>query len=687
MKNKRWRENRILRMAVVFGISFCTVLSCGELVCKNQEKEEKIQAAFTAETTVGRVESQLNRYLAESNLMKRIVESGYEADDYEFSTLSRLMQDGNGVIEAHEMAKDGIVNQIYPLEGNEAAMGLNMLEHPERRKEAHLAMESGQYTIAGPFALQQGGTGVLLFDPIYVKDQEGQTCFWGFSILVLNWEKFLEEIQLERLEEASYHYQIWKRDPESGNKIVIAQCTTPAKGSTYQVACAVPNDTWYFEIVPKNGWITMAQRFSELVLALGSGLLVMAAYWQFDRWRCKDALHAREMEEAAKRAQAASEAKSRFLFNMSHDIRTPMNAIIGFSNLLEKHIDEKERVSEYIEKIRSSSEMLLSLINYVLEMARIESGKATLKAEVGNFRQLVDAVQAAFEPAVVQKKLEFACNLQIEHEYVLCDKTKIREIIMNIVSNSIKYTPPGGRITVTISEIEAQRAGNAAYCIAVEDTGIGMSEEYLPHIFEEFTRERTSTESKVVGAGLGLPIVKALVDLMDGTIEVQSQVGKGTRTVISLSFPVASEAQIKNSIEKRREILAEGLRGKRILLAEDNDLNAEIAMTILEECGVKTERAEDGAICVKMLKEAPEHYYDAILMDIQMPNMNGYEASRTIRGLKNSCRKIPIIAMTANAFEEDRKKAFDAGMDGHIAKPVDMQLLLKTLEQIIGASY
>ena len=320
MKNKQWRKNVILRLAAVFGITFCTVLGCGELVCENQEREEKIQAAFTVETTVGRVESQLNKYLAESNLMKRIVESGYEADNYEFSTISSLMQDESGVIEAHEMAKDGIVNQIYPLQGNEAAMGLNMLEHPDRRKEARLAMESGQYTIAGPFALQQGGTGALLFDPIYVPDQNGQKRFWGFSILVLNWEKFLDEIQLEKLEDASYHYQIWKKDPETGKKIVIAQCTTPAEGGTFQVACDVPNDTWYFEIVPKKGWITTAQRLSELILAFGIGFLVMAAYWQFDQWRYKDALHAREMEDAAKRAQAASEAKSRFLFNMSHDI-------------------------------------------------------------------------------------------------------------------------------------------------------------------------------------------------------------------------------------------------------------------------------------------------------------------------------------------------------------------------------
>lgn len=681
---KKWT---LVRMAAVFGITFFTVLGCAGMVSNNQEREEKIQAAFTAESTVSRVKSQLNRYLAESNLMKRMVENGYEPDDSEFDILSELMQDENHVIEAHEMAKDGIVNQIYPLKGNEEAMGLNMLEHPARRKEARLAMESGQYTIAGPFALQQGGTGALLFDPIYVPGENGQKQFWGFSILVINWEKFLSEIELDRLEDASYHYQIWKQNLETGEKIVIAQCTTPASGDTYQVPCSVPNDTWYFEIVPKNGWITRTQKIAEVVLAFSFGVLLTAAYWQFDQWRRKDIIHGLEMEEAAKRAQAASDAKSRFLFNMSHDIRTPMNAIIGFSDLLEKHLDDKERVAEYIGKIRSASEMLLSLINYVLEMARIESGKAALKTEVGNFKRLTDTIQAAFEPAVAQKGLQFSCTLHAEHEYVLCDKTKVREILMNIVSNAIKYTPEGGSVSIDITETEPEKPEYASYRIMVQDTGIGMSEEYLPHIFEEFTRERTSTESKVVGAGLGLPIVKALVDLMDGTIVVESQVGAGTTILTNLSFPIAPEVQIRQSLENQKEIMTENLRGKRILLAEDNELNAEIAMTILEEYGVKTERAEDGVRCLEILKKAPEHYYDAVLMDIQMPNMDGYEATRAIRSLKNSYRKIPVIAMTANAFEEDRKKAFAAGMDGHIAKPVDVQVLFTTLEQIIGAGY
>ena len=297
-------------MAVVFAITFFTVLGCAGLVSSNQEKEEKIQAAFTAELTVSRVESQLNKYLAESNLMKRMVESGHEPDEAEFDALSGLMQDENHVIEAHEMAKDGIVNQIYPLEGNAEAMGLNMLEHPERRKEARLAMETGQYTIAGPFALQQGGTGALLFDPIYVPDEGGEKRFWGFSILVINWEKFLDEIELERLEDASYHYQIWKKDLETGEKIVIAECRTPAEGDTYQVPCSVPNDTWYFEIVPKKGWITRTQKIAEVVLAASLGMLVTAAYWQFDQWRRKDIIHGLEMEAAAKRAQAASDARA-----------------------------------------------------------------------------------------------------------------------------------------------------------------------------------------------------------------------------------------------------------------------------------------------------------------------------------------------------------------------------------------
>ena len=316
-------------------------------------------------------------------------------------------------------------------------------------------------------------------------------------------------------------------------------------------------------------------------------------------------------------------------------------------------------------------------------MARIESGKATLKNEVGNLRDLTTSLSTIFEPTIQQKNLTYNCTLDIHHEQIICDRMKVREIFLNIISNSLKYTSDGGDVSVHITETSDRDASLATYKLTISDTGIGMSKDYLPHIFEEFTREHTSTESKVSGTGLGLSIVKSLIDLMDGTIDVESELGKGTRTTIVLTFPVVSEADQPEASEAEHLDIQSALHGKRILLAEDNELNAEIAMTILEEYGIEVEHVEDGIMCVEELQKKPENYYSAILMDIQMPNMNGYAATQVIRHLKNKRAFIPIIAMTANAFDEDKQKAKDASMDAHISKPIDVDVLLKTLYQII----
>ena len=684
MKRKTDRGRMKFRAFMVCVLSFLVVTGSACFLNREQEKEEKLKAVYAAESTVSRVKSQLNRYLAESELVKNIIESGYDIDGEKFSILSQMMQDKQNVIEAHELAKDGIVSHIYPMKGNEEAMGLNMLEHPDRKKEANLAKTSGQYTIAGPFPLVQGGNGALLFDPVYVKDEAGEDTFWGFSILVLNWDHFMEEVETYKLEDASYQYLIWKNGTELGEKLTIAQSEKFSFKDTLEVACDVPNDTWYFEIEPKAGWVPQSQiAFGILIAALVSGVLTVG-YWQYEMQRYKEALYAEKIERAAKRAEEASEAKTRFLFNMSHDIRTPMNAIIGFSDLLEKHLDDKEKVHDYIKKIQLSGSFLLSLINYVLEMARIESGKATLRIEVGDAQELLGALNAVFEPAVEKKRLKYNCTLDVEHRFIICDVTKVREIVLNIISNSVKYTPEGGSVTVQIKEIPWEKEGWTAYRILVEDTGIGMGAEYLPHIFEEFTRERTSTESKVVGAGLGLPIVKALIDLMGGTIQVESERGKGSKFEVILPFEIASEEEVKDSYVKKEEKLYNRSKEKRILLAEDNELNAEIAITILEENGFKVERAEDGCKCVELFSEKPAGYYSTILMDIQMPNMDGYTASRKIRGMeREDAKAIPIIALTANAFDEDRNKAFAAGMNGHIAKPIDVGRMVRSIGALV----
>ena len=671
-----------IRAGLVFLVTLLLVFGCTFLVNQNQQRREKLKAAYTAESTISRIEVQLNRYLAESDLVKKSIEEGLTISDKQFATLSRLMQDEDDIIKVHEIAKDGIVSQIYPMEGNEDVIGLNMIENPERKKEARLARDSGEYTIAGPFELVQGGNGVLLFDPVYRTDDKGCKKFWGFSILVMDWQKFIKKMELDQLENAGYHYQIWKKGTDD-EKIVIAQCDNLQETDTLEVACTVPNDTWYFEIVPENGWVTMTQKLWGLFISVMTALIVMIIYLQFKMRRYRDALHEKELEKAVLEAKNANEAKTRFLFNMSHDIRTPMNAIIGFSELLEKHIDEKDKAIDYLGKIKSSSNFLLSLINYVLEMARIESGKLALKKEVGCVTELIESLTDVFEPGVKKKFITYSCEIDIQHKYVIGDETKVREIFINIIGNSVKYTPEGGKISVSVKEEPFEKENYIAYRIIVEDNGIGMSKEYLPHIFEEFSREHTSTESKVTGTGLGLPIVKSLIDMMGGTIEVESQLGCGTKMNVVLPFELASEKQILEEKQKEKEKISDSILGKRVLLAEDNELNAEIAMTVLKENGLKAERAANGKQCMEMLKKMPEDYYDMILMDIQMPEMDGYEATKLIRNLDDARADIPIVAMTANAFEEDRQKALESGMNAHVSKPVDMNMLFKVMAQIL----
>lgn len=667
---------------VVGIISFFIVSVCGQLLNRNTVNEEKMRAAFTAETTVNRIRSQLNRYLDVSEFFQNIIGSGHQMDSKEFQALSQMISDDSQIIKAIELAPDGVIKDIYPLKGNEAAFGIDMLNSPARKHEANLAMKSGQYTIAGPYELNQGGLGSLLFEPIYITDKSGGKSFWGFSILVLDWNRFLEELELDKLTDASYCYQIWKKDGNSEKKTIIAQGGDAIHKGAVQISCKVPNDTWYFEIIPHTGWVTVKQQALVFLVAVSIAVLATAICYLMLHRKQREKLYTEEIRKSAEKARKANEAKTRFLFNMSHDIRTPMNAIVGFSGLLEKSLHDEKKSLDYIKKIRVSSDILLTIINQVLEMARIESGKITLSSESVNIREMVDAMNTVFESSLTKKSLEYQCSLNVVHDQILCDKTKMEEIILNVVSNSIKYTNPHGKITVSIDELDSEDEKNANYKVVVEDNGIGMSQDYLPHIFEEFSREHTSTETRVAGTGLGLPIVKSLVDRMGGTIEVESEEGKGTRFIMKFSFPVSLENQVREKEKQNIPDITEKLEGKRILLAEDNELNAEIAETVLEETGIKVKHVEDGIQCIEELKKMPEKYYDVILMDVQMPNMDGYTATEKIRHLDDSRAEIPIIAMTANAYDEDRRKAQEAGMDGFLAKPLDVDEMMRLLGKI-----
>ena len=391
-----------------------------------------------------------------------------------------------------------------------------------------------------------------------------------------------------------------------------------------------------------------------------------------------------KLEIALKKAETASLAKTNFLNNMSHDIRTPMNVILGYAQLMENELNGKDipEVLEHLEKLQQSGNLLLSIINNVLDMARIESGRMEIDENYCRIEDVWKSLFAVFDEKARKKNISLHYTMNVEHEHVLTDVTKVKEILVNILSNAIKYTPAGGSVMVYVDELPCDESGYMIVRIRISDTGIGMSQDYLTKIFEAFTREKNTTKSKIAGTGLGMSIVKNYVDLLGGTIDVESELGKGSTFTVTLKHRIADERYyVKKHIEESgtgNEIL----EGRNILLAEDNDLNAEIAEAILERAGLRIERVENGIQCVNRILKMPAGTYDMIFMDIQMPQMDGYKATQTIRNLPDKDKAcIPIIAMTANAFAEDKKKTMEAGMNAHLSKPLNVPELMDTIRK------
>ncbi|NSK83345.1 transporter substrate-binding domain-containing protein [Blautia massiliensis] len=393
-----------------------------------------------------------------------------------------------------------------------------------------------------------------------------------------------------------------------------------------------------------------------------------------------------KLEIALKKAEDASLAKTRFLNNMSHDIRTPMNAILGYAQLMEEELKEKDlpETSDHLEKLQQSGNLLLSIINNVLDMARIESGKMEIDENYGRIEDIRQTLFEIFGDEAKKKNIALHYTINVEHEHILTDTTKVKEIFVNILSNAIKYTLSGGSVMINIDELVCDEPGYMMVRTRVSDTGIGMSQDYLTKIFDAFTRERNTTKSKITGSGLGMSIVKRYVDLLGGTIDVESEPGKGSTFTVTLKHRIADESYYVKKHDEGAGTASKILEGRNILLTEDNDLNAEIAEAILERAGLKTERVEDGIQCVNKITKMPVGTYDMILMDIQMPRMDGYKATQAIRHLPDKDKAcIPIVAMTANAFEEDKRDAVAAGMNGHIAKPIQIDKLLSMLAEVL----
>ena len=428
------------------------------------------------------------------------------------------------------------------------------------------------------------------------------------------------------------------------------------------------------------GKVTLTEYIKDNLLVVSIGFIgaVLVIVWIIVYLLIK----ARKAQIQAEKANAA---KSDFLFNMSHDIRTPMNALLGYSELMKRELTDP-KLLDYQEKMEQSGNLLLSIINNVLDMARIESGKVELDEDYVKIRDIYQGIYKIFQAEAEKKGIHLKMEYDVKHEHVICDETKNKEIFLNLISNAVKYTASGGRVTIRITELDCDRKDYVRIRTQVIDTGIGMSEEFLPSLFEAFARERNTTDGKIAGTGLGMPIIKKYIDMMYGTIEVESKQGEGSKFTVTLEYRIADKSYYERATEKFSDMDETRISGKHILLAEDNDLNAEIAEFILEDMGLIVDRVEDGVQCVSRIEQKPAGTYDLILMDIQMPNMDGYRATEMIRGLSDKDKAtIPIIAMTANAFEEDRKKALAKGMNGHIAKPVDAEKVEKTICSVLGS--
>lgn len=678
MVQKSFTKCIIWTILVLFS-SFVLTQQVANYFIEDRIAKEKQLVQHTAQTTALHFESKIEKYLSAADFLKNyLLLNGEEATSAAFAQLAPAIMDKNGVIQCLELAKDGTIDKVYPLQGNEHVLGLNLLTAEKRSYEASLARSTGKYTIAGPFPLVQGGVGALLLDPIFKHNSKGEYGFWGFAVVVIDWEAFVKEVNLQYLDKSGYHYSIWHCDPYTGAKASIAASDHLVSADAIQVSCPMPNDFWYVDIEVDGGWISPVVQDAYLVLAIIISLLLTIGYWQFATGRLNEQKHKQQLEAALAKANVANEAKTRFLFSMSHDIRTPMNAILGFTDIARDSKDMGQ-IQDCLGKISLAGNLLLKLINEVLNISRIESGTLQPVLEKVDLQHFARELEMLFKQSMEDKKLSFSVSCAVKTRFVEADSQHMQAICVNLIANAQKFTASGGSVTVKLEQLETQ-AETAVYRIKVSDTGIGMSDEFQKVQYQLFERERTSTVTRTEGTGLGLAIVKRLVDMLKGRIECESQVGKGTTYTLYFTLKLLPDEAVQAAGDKK-QLSAQDLVGKEILIVEDNELNMEITQIVLRKAGLVVDTAENGREAVA---KAQAKRYDMILMDIQMPVMNGYEATRAIRQLADKrLASVPIIAMTANAFQEDKAKALSEGMDGHVAKPLKIEVLLQAMQEAL----
>lgn len=692
--NNNHKKNQILLFAVLLVV--VTAIQCVAFfsIAAQKKENKKQDAMIYGQGLANAISMILDKSVHSTESLKEFY--SIYGDDVlsDFDAIADSVYKNNTSIGSMYIAPKAVIQAAYPKEVTESTIGFAMLDDPEQGARAQLAIDTRQTTVAGPHYLVEGGKGLIIRNPLFDGDE-----FVGFTIVVIDWDMFVDEVlssatgSLDR-----YKFAVWKQEFDetavADQDGYIFRNTDDEISKEVDIEINVPNDTWHLVVEPVDGWAVAKEMRWQIGIAAIAGALLIALCMilvngEYKKRIYNEALreheerekHTAQLAAALEQAENANKAKTAFLNNMSHDIRTPMNAILGFTALMENELEQPDKLKDHLNKVKYSGEYLLDLINNVLEVARIDSGKEVVDEDFVDLMDPKCSVAPLLENELQKKKIVFTNHMDIQHRYVLTDIAKIREITMNLMSNAIKYTPEGGSIHLEFVEVPSDKEGYATYVNTITDTGIGMSAEFQKHLFDSFTRERNTTESKVAGTGLGMSIVKKLVDLMGGTVEVESEPGKGSCFKVTLNHLIVEnpEDYLAKQIEDEA-IRDKVLIGKRILLAEDNELNAEISTAILEEAGLMVEHARDGVECVEMLANSERGYYDLVLMDIQMPNLDGYGAAKRIRALEDENKaNIPIIALTANAFEEDKMNALEAGMNNHLGKPIDVAEFMRML--------
>ena len=591
-------------------------------------------------------------------------------------------------IQSIQIAPDGVVTEIYPEAGNESGK-IDLIHDKERGKISCYARDNDVITMQGPFSLKQGGTGIAVRNPVYVEQKNGERTFWGFTIVIIRVPDIFAD-SIKSLTDFSYEYKLSKSIApwDETYEEVYGSVVEMIDPVTYTFELG--DSQWVLEVMPENGWNSN----EKLYRLWGCGLLIVLLLTGFVFMimllhRTQESENTvvklnKKLQKALEQAKTASVEKSNFLFNMSHDIRTPMNAVIGMTSLIRHDAGNKDKVIEYADKIDVSSQHLLGIINDILDMSKIEAGKTVFKYDDFSILNFIQEINNLFHSQIDEKKQILTTKKNIRHEWVNGDQLRLMQIFSNLLSNAVKYTQEGGEIQFLVEECETNSSVYAKYRFLVRDNGIGMSADFKDKIFDAFTRAENSVTNKIQGTGLGMAITRNLVEAMGGTIDVESELGQGSCFEVLIELRIAEDRTVALAAqEDTDEQDGNILQGMRFLCAEDNELNAEILTELLKIEGAECTICENGEEVLKAFEQSAPGDYDMILMDVQMPVMNGYETTKAIRRSSHELAKtIPIIAMTANAFSEDIQHSLAASMNAHVSKPVEMKVLEKTIRSI-----